>query len=116
MVVIRSAALAFSLLAGTALAAPLEAQTSATLHVSVRVVEECTVKSKRELVKLARQLNDPDLIRRCSAGVSSQVEQRVVKVADIQPTPAARPHVSKATLKRSTIHGNADVVLVTVTY
>ncbi len=120
MVFIRSAALTVPLLVGIALAAPLKAQTTATLTVSVRVVEECTATSKRELVRLARKLNDPGLIRRCSKGVVSRVNQRVVKVANIQPSApgfgASNRQVSKKRVLRSTINGAADVVLVTVTY
>ena len=120
MVFIRSAVLTVPLLVGIALAAPLKAQTTATLTVSVRVVEECTATSKRELVRLARKLNDPGLIRRCSKGVVSRVNQRVVKVANIQPPApgfgAGSRQISKKRVLRSTINGEADVVLVTVTY
>jgi|GEM_PF-4113262 len=121
MVVVRSTAFAIPFFLGIVLAAPIDAQTSATLNVSVRVVEECTVRSKRELVRLARKLNDPGLIRRCSKGVVSRVDQKVVKVANIQPDVAgssrvSRPSVSKKRVVRSTISGETDVVLVTVTY
>lgn len=116
MVVVRSAAIAIAFLAGATLAAPLEAQTSATLRVSVRVVEECTVLSKRELVKLARRLNDPSLIRRCSKGVVSRVNQRVVDITSLQPNVSVPSTTSRKRVVRSTKNGKADVVLVTVTY
>ena len=116
MVVVRSLAVAIAFVAGIAFAAPLMAQPSATLNVSARVVEECTVKSKRELVKLARKLNDPGLIRRCSKGVVSRVDQKVVKIAKLRPRSAASRNVSRKRVVRSTVGGQADVVLVTVTY
>ena len=115
--------LAIALFAGIFLTLPLKAQTSATLNVSARVVEACTViaKSKRELVKLARKLNDPSIIRRCSKGVVSRVHQKVVKSARLQPRGVVPSSVSKASfskkrIARSRSSGDADVVLVTVTY
>lgn len=117
MVVIRSAALTLGLLLGIALAAPLEAQTSASLNVSARVVEECTVGSKRELYKLARKLNDASVLTRCSIGVVSRVDQRVVKIPRPQPSSAAPTRVSSRRLVKSSISSSSiDVVLVTVTY
>ena len=116
MAFVRYASLAIALSAGITLAAPLEAQTTATLNISARVVEECTVRSKRELVKLARKLNDPGLIRRCSQGVQSRVDQQVVKGANLQPLSAVPTRLSKQRVSRLTLAGKADVVLVTVTY
>ena len=118
MVVLRSAVLAITFFIGTTLPAPLEAQASATLNVSARVVQECTVsvKSKRELVKLARRLNDPSIIRRCSKGVVSRVDQRVVQSASFQPRAAQPARFSQKRVVRSTVSGQADVVLVTVSY
>ncbi|MEZ5930778.1 MAG: hypothetical protein R3F54_02285 [Alphaproteobacteria bacterium] len=116
MVLFRSAALTLAVLAGTTLAAPLGAQTSATLGVSARVIEECTAQSKRELVRLARKLNDPSLISRCSKSVSSQVNLQVVNVASLQPRVALPPQISQKRLGLSTIKGQADVFLVTVSY
>lgn len=116
MAVVRSAAFVFALLTGFALATSLEAQTSATLNVSVRVVAECTVLSKRELVKLARELNDPSLIRRCSKGVLSRVNQRVVDLANLQPSQPVPSTTTKKRVVRTVKSGRTDVVLVTVTY
>ncbi len=123
MVLVRPVSLVIALFASVFFVLPLKAQTSATLNVSARVVEECTIiaKSKRELVKLARKLNDPSIIRRCSKGVVSRVHQRVVKVAKLQPpaTPhpgAGRASISKKHIVRSSASGDTDVVLVTVTY
>lgn len=121
MVLIRSAVLAIVIFAGVVISAPLEAQTSATLNVTVRVVQECTVQSKRELVELAFRLNDPGLIRRCSKGVVSRVNQQVVNVEEIQSNPGAvsspaNPAVSKQQVVRTNPNGQTEVVLVTVTY
>jgi hypothetical protein len=116
MIVARSAALAIALLGGAGLATSLDAQTTATLNVTVRVVEECTVLSKRELVKLARKLNDPSLIRRCSKGVVSRVNQRVVDIAKLQPVEPVRSRTKTKRIVRTTKSGETDVVLVTVTY
>lgn len=116
MVFFRSAVPILAVLAGTMYAAPLGAQTSATLSVSARVIEECTALSKRELVRLARKLNDPSLISRCSKGVSSRVSQQVVNVASLQPRVSLPPKISQKRFGRSTINGQADVFLVTVTY
>ncbi|MGI9487659.1 MAG: hypothetical protein ACR2RF_17625 [Geminicoccaceae bacterium] len=123
MVFFRPVSLAAALFAGIFLALPLKAQTSATLNVSARVIEACTViaKSKRELVKLARKLNDLSIIRRCSKGVVSRVNQKVVKSANLQPrvavpSSAGKTSVSKKRIVRSSSSGDADVLLVTVTY
>ncbi|MDH3662027.1 MAG: hypothetical protein OEU92_18690 [Alphaproteobacteria bacterium] len=123
MVFVRSIGLATALIAGIALAAPIKAQTSATLNVTARVIEECTVFSKRELVKRARELNDPGLIRRCSASVLSRVSQKTVKAGNLRgplvvPVRSgnATAKLSKKCVSRSTIAGHTDVVLVTVSY
>ena len=123
MVFFRPVSLAAALFAGIFLALPLKAQTSATLNVSARVIEACTViaKNKRELVKLARKLNDLSIIRRCSKGVVSRVNQKVVKSANLQPRgagpfSAGKTNVSKKRIVRSSPSGDTDVVLVTVTY
>lgn len=116
MVFVRSIVLVTALVVGATLAAPSIAQTSATLRVTARVVEECTVKSKRELIKLARKRNDPGLIRRCSKGVVSRVSHGVIKRANLRPPVAVPAKLSKKYVSRSTIDGMADVVLVTVTY
>jgi hypothetical protein len=88
------------------------------LNVTARVVQECTVtaKSKRELVKLARKLRDPSIISRCSKGVVSRVDRQRVKVANLQPRTALPRTISRKRVDRSTIKGQTDVVLVTVTY
>ncbi len=116
MIVARPVALAIALLAGAGLTAPLDAQTTATLNVTVRVVEECTVLSKRELVKLARRLNDPSLIRRCSKGVVSRVDHRVIDFANLQPAEPVHSRSISKHVVRVTKSGEAEVVLVTVTY
>ncbi len=123
MVLVRPVSLVIALFASVFFVLPLKAQTSATLNVSARVVEECTViaKSKRELVKLARKLNDPSIIRRCSKGVVSRVNQRVMKIAKLQPPVSSASSVGKTSISkkrfvRSSASGDADVVLVTVTY
>ncbi|MGI9416389.1 MAG: hypothetical protein ACR2RA_00985 [Geminicoccaceae bacterium] len=115
MIAVRSIAVAITLLAGLSLAAPLQAQT-ATLNVSARVIAECTVGSRRELARLARRLNDPSLIRRCSKGVVSRVDRRVVKVAKLKTRPAQSRRVSRKRSPRRTLAGETDVVLFTVTY
>jgi hypothetical protein len=103
---------------GIIAAAPLEAQTTATLTVTARVVDECTVgvKSKRELAKLARQLNDPSILRRCSKGVVSRVNQKVTRLANVAPVVRQPAALSKKTARRHAKSGKADIVLVTVTY
>ena len=100
------------------LAAPLEAQTSATLNVTARVVQECTVsaKSKRELVKLARKLNDLSIIRRCSKGVVSRVDKKTTTITNLRQPVSSSRKVTKKRVSRSTINGQTDVVLVTVSY
>lgn len=98
---------------------PLQAQNSGTLSVSAQVVNECTVllgKSKREIARLARQLEDPSILRRCSRGVVSRVDRRVVRVP-ISTLPVARPStVSRKNVVRRTASGHVDVVLLTVSY
>ena len=96
----------------------LEAQTASTLTVTARVVEECIVgvTSKRELVKLARRLNDPSIIRRCSEGVRSNVDQKVTRIATVTPAIRQPSDVSTKSSRRSVKFGEADVVLVTVSY
>ncbi len=116
MFLARPVSLAIILFVGIFLAMPLKAQTSATLNVSARVVEECTVKSKRELFKLARKLNDPSIIRRCSKGVVSRVHHKVVKIGNLQPSGAVPSRVSRKQFVRSSPSGATDVVLTTVTY
>lgn len=116
MVFARPASLAIALAAGLFLAPPLEAQTSATLNVSARVIEECTVKSKRELFMLAYKLKDPSIITRCSKGVVSRINQSVVKAANLQPRVAVPSNVSSKQFVRSSSSGKREVVLVTVTY
>jgi len=121
MVVVRSATLAITFFLGMALATPLQAQTSATLSITARVVQQCTVSSKRELVSLARRLNDPSLLRTCSIGVVNRVDERLVKYGDIRQVQLASPSVSNASISRQQIvrtnpNGQTDVVLVTVTY
>ena len=104
------------MVAGLGFTVPLEAQTTATLNVSAVVVEECTIRVKRELVKLARRLKDPSIIRRCSKGVRSRVDQSVVKLAAFRPSAPVPPKVSKKRLSKIIHGGNMDVVLVTVSY
>lgn len=116
MVYFRPVSLAIVFLVGIFLALPLEAQTTATLNVSARVVEECTVRSKRELFRLARKLNDPGIIQRCSKGVSSRVSQRVVKSANLQPPAVPVTRISSRKFRRSGSSRTVDVVLVTVSY
>lgn len=118
MVFIRPVSLAIALFAGIFLALPLAAQTTATLNVSARVIEECTViaRTKRELFKLARRLNDPSIITRCSKGVVSRVNQSVVKVANLQPRVALPTRTTSKRRVRSSSRRDRDVVLVTVTY
>jgi len=96
---------------------PLEAQTTATLNVTARVVEECTVGvlSRRERVKLARRLNDPTIIRRCSTNVQSRVDQNVTRIATINPPVRQRVDVSSRSSRRQ-VDGEVDVFLVTFTY
>ncbi len=116
MVLFRSVLLSIAFFAGILLALPLKAQTSATLNVSARVVEECTVRSKRELFHLARKLNDPSIIRRCSKGVVSRVNHQIVKSANLHPPAAQAARVSSKRIHRLSATGGADVMLVTVTY
>lgn len=116
MDVIRSAAFAIVMATGLALAAPLEAQATATLNISAVVVEECTIRVKRELVKLARRLKDPSIIRRCSKGVRSRIDESVVDIADLRPPVPAPPRISKHRLSKIFSGGKVDVVLVTVSY
>ena len=113
---VRPAFFAIALFAGITLAAPLKAQATATLKVTARVVNECTIYSKRELVKRARALNDPSLIRRCSKGVVSRVDQRRVKISQLRPRTPMPGGRSKKRISRRTAPGSADVVLFTVTY
>ncbi len=116
---LRSLSLVVPMVLAFVAASPIQAQTSATLNVTARVIEECTVVtgSKRELAKLARKLNDPGLLQRCSKGVVSRVDRRVTTVAALrapvvrQPATSTRKHVT-----RRSVPGAADVVLVTVTY
>lgn len=118
MFAVRSVAVVIAFLASLAFATPLSAQVTATLNVSARVISECTVtvRSKRELAQLARRLNDPGLIRRCSKGVVSRVDQRIVKSARL-PTRATSPRrVSGSRTVRRTTAGRSDVLLFTVTY
>ena len=116
MVFVRSVILATAVVAGIALTTSSQAQTSATLRVTARVVEECTVKTKRELIQLARKRNDPGLIRRCSKGVVSRVDQRRVNILNLRPRTPAPSSISKQRTSASTVNGQAEVILVTVTY
>lgn len=118
MVSLRSITPAFLLIAGLVLAVPVEAQTTATLNVSARVVEECTVsaRSKRQLFELARKLNDFSIIRRCSKGVVSRVDKQIVRVANLQPVVGIPKRFSQKRVVRSTRSGKANVVLFTVSY
>lgn len=116
MVFLRSVSLVAVFFIGIALALPLKAQTVATLNVSARVVEECTVRSKRELFRLARRLNDASIIARCSKGVVSRVNTRVVTVPNLQPSVVPISRTTSRTVKRTNSAGNIDVMLVTVSY
>ncbi|MGI9510900.1 MAG: hypothetical protein ACR2QJ_16290 [Geminicoccaceae bacterium] len=118
MIFVRSVALMIAFLVGASLVTPVAAQTNATLNVTARVVQECTViaKSKRELVKLARRLNDPSIIQRCSKGVVSRVDKKTVKISRFPTRSAVSGKTSKKRVTRSTIGAKADVILVTVSY
>lgn len=118
MVSMRSLAPVFLLIAGLTMAAPLQAQTTATLNVSARVVEECTVSAKNKLLlaRLAKKLGDPDIVRRCSFGVVSRVDKQVLSVANLQPASSAQRWSSQKRVVRSTPWGKANVVLFTVSY
>ena len=115
---LRAAAIGIVCLVSLGAAPSLDAQTSATIQVSARVVEECTVSvgSKRELVKLARKLGDPSIVRRCSKGVLSRVDRRAVTRASLLPAVAVTPGVSSRRVAKVTTAGKADVLLVTVSY
>ena len=91
------------------------------MSITARVVEQCTVSSKRELVALARRLNDPSLLRTCSVGVANCVDEQVIQVQDIPQLQLTNQSVSKARVSKQRIvrpatDGETDVVLVTVTY
>ena len=116
MNVIRSAACAIVMVACLSLAAPLEAQATATLNISATVVEECTIEVRRELVELARRLKDASVLRRCSKGVHSHIHERVLKFADLPPLVPAPPRVSKKRLSKIIRNGQEEVVLITVSY
>ncbi len=98
---------------------PLQAQTSATLNVSVRVVEQCVISSaeKRRLARLARKTGRRiDVSQRCSKGVVSRVTERPVSRAILRaPAPSPR-RISREKVAKRTTAGRSDVYLVTVTY
>ncbi len=100
-------------------ALPLQAQTSATLNVTVRVVEECeiSVLLKRRLAYLARKTGRTDLLQNCSRGVVSRVSERSVDWSVLQPrAPLRRQQITREQLARRTSAGRSDVVLVTISY
>lgn len=119
MVMICRYAFLVACLVGLALtAAPLQAQTSATLNVTVRVVAQCTIsaKAQKALALLALRAGRPELLHKCSRGVVSKVNRRAVKVAELRPRKPLPPGLSKKRFTKTTSAGSSDVVLFTVTY
>ena len=98
---------------------PAEAQKSATLTVSVRVVEECVITAalKRKLAQQLREGVRTDFRQRCSRGVRSRVNERVVDRRSIFTPPARLPRqIDKRRFSRRSSNGRSDVVLLTVSY
>jgi len=101
------------------LAMPGQAQTSATLNVSVRVVEQCVISSaeKRRLARLVRKTGRRiDISQRCSKGVVSRVSERPINRTILRPTVPLPRRISREKVARRTAAGRSDVYLVTVTY
>lgn len=100
-------------------AMPAQSQTSATLNVSARVVEECVISSaeKRRLARLVRQAGRRvDIAQRCSKGVVSRVNERSVSRTTFRPRAPLPPRINRQRVAKRTSAGRSDVVLVTVTY
>ena len=119
MVMIRRYALLAACLAGLALTAqPLQAQTSATLNVTARVVAQCMIsaKAQKALAVLALRAGRPELLQKCSRGVVSKVDRRAVKLAELRPRKPLPPGLSKKRFTKTTSVGSSDVVLFTITY
>ena len=101
-----------------AIAAPAHAQTAATLNVSARVVEQCTIslKARKSLILLALRTGRRELLQKCSGGIVGRVDQRSVASAALQPRIALPARIRKAVIAKRTSSGRSDVVLVTVSY
>ncbi len=97
---------------------PGQAQTSATLNVTVRVVEECVISAalKRRIARLARKTGRTDILQTCSKGVVSKVNERMVNQTVLQPTAPLPSAINTARIAKKTSAGRSDVVLVTVSY
>ena len=100
-------------------AMPAQAQTSATLNVTARVVEQCVIsaKDKRRMARILRKTGRRiDLSQNCSSGVVSRVSERPVKRSVLRPTAPLPPRISKARIAKRLAAGGSDLYLVTVTY
>jgi hypothetical protein len=99
-------------------AMPGWAQTSATLNISARVVEECVISAalQRRIERLQRKTGRTDIIQTCSPGVSSRVDEQTVSPALLQPASPLPQPTSVTRAPRTAAKGRADVILVTVTY
>ncbi len=99
-------------------ALPLQAQTTATLNVTVRVVAECVISAelKRRIELLARQGRRTDFMHNCSKGVVSRVSERTVDWSVLRPATPLPPRIDRKKVARMTSAGRSDVVLVTVSY
>ena len=101
------------------LSSSLQAQTSATLNVSVRVVEQCVITTalKRRLAQLVRQGRHVDFQQYCSKGVRSTVDERTVDRSIVTPsTPISSPTVTRRLVAKQRGESSPDIVLVTVSY
>lgn len=124
MVMICRYALLAAFLAGFTLAnTPLQAQNSATLTVTARVVEQCTISTREQRARAEqrRRTRAPEIYRRCSNGVVGRVNRRSVKVTELRPHHPLPPRVSRKVISRNVIGrassaGRSDVVLFTVTF
>ena len=105
-------------LVGLANAAPVQAQTSATLNVTARVIEQCTisVRARKALILLALRTGRRDILQKCSKGVVSRIDQRSVASARLQPRFALPSRIKRTRVVKKALPGGSDVVLVTVTY
>lgn len=100
-------------------AMPAQTQTTATLNVTARVVEECVISSaeKRRLARLVRQgVSREDLKLRCSKGVVSRVNQRMINRSTFRPSAPLPRRIDRRRVAKRTAVGRSDVFLTTVTY
>ena len=119
MIILRRVVLLLAVVPFFLMAMAAQAQTSATLNVTARVVEQCEISAaeKRRAARILRKTGRRiDISQRCSKGVVSRVDERPVSRTIFLPDVPQPRRISKRRVVKRTAAGRDEVFLVTVTY